>query len=595
MVFINILLASIFLAWWFQLIIASIIILTAYWFHKSRLKAIRHQKADLERQLLERSELLSYARLAEQKAKDEAETANRNKSQLLTKISHDIRTPMNTMMGMAALLNETQLTSEQQEYAQTIHYSGERLLSLINEILMNDILEYSKVESGRDLELKDFDLRNSVEEVLDVFVGKAATKGLDLVYKIEKGVPAQIVGDSLRLGQVLMNLIENSFRFTKKGEVFVGVKLIDAHDDDQIKLEFEVKDSGIGISSGKVKALLQELSPSNTSMNTNGAAGVGLVICKKLVGLMGGSITVESREGEGTSFKFTIVTRKSLQSSRPAMQVDRSGIDGKKILLVDDNATVCRIMKEQFEDWGLSVSIAHSGKQALETLAATPDFSLVITDMQMPGIDGVELAQSVKKINESLPIILLNKHGDESFRKNAALFNAVLSKPIHQQALSEQVLSVLKQKGSAGANVEQQQAKQKLSTEFAKQYPLRILVAEDDVMNQKVVTRVLNKLGYEPHISVNGKDVLEEVSHNTYDVILMDVQMPEMDGLEATRMIRVCLSSQPVIIAMTANTLQGDRDECLRAGMDDYTSKPVKLEELMNILEKWALKAKQKM
>jgi len=578
---------------WLNIAALTFIIVAAYFISRSKINALVHQKAEMERQLLERSELLSYSKLSEQRAREEAEEANRNKSQLLTRISHDIRTPMNTMMGMASLLNETTLNAEQQEYVSTIHYSGEKLLSQINDILMNDILEYSKVESGRDLELRDFDLRNNIEEVLDIFAAKAANSEIDLIYKIDKNVPVQIVGDNMRLGQILMNLIEFSFSMVKKGNIFVGVHLVETNADNQIKLEFEVKDSGNGLSASKLKSIAYELSPSNTSVDGNSATDVGLIIAKKLVSLMGGVIQVSSKEHEGTSFKFTVLTRKSLQSSRPQVSVDKTSLEGKKVLIVDDNDIFASVIAEDIVELGAGIvtETAKSGKHALEAIKQGNKYDLVLIDYQMPGINGIELGEEIKKLNNALPLVLMNKLGDENYRKHTGVFFSVINKPLKQQVLVESVVSGIKQKGGGAID----KNKQKLSTDFAKQYPLRILVAEDDAMNQKVVTRVLNKLGYEPYISVNGKDVLEVVSHNDYDVILMDVQMPEMDGLEATRMIRVCLSSQPVIIAMTANTLQGDRDECLRAGMDDYTSKPVRLEELMHVLEKWALKTKEKL
>jgi len=490
---------------------------------------------------------------------------------------------MTTLMGMASLLTETTLTPEQHEYTSAILLSGESLLGLINDILMKDIIEYSKVDTGRDLDVKEFNLRNSIEEVLDVFAVKAAHADLDLVYRIENKVPLQIIGDNQRFRQILMNLVEIAIRFTPGGEIYIGVKLIEADADSRVKLMFEVKDSGIGMSEAKIRELSNEFMQTTPIIKTEGAAGVGLVICKNLVMLMGGTIEVDSVENKGTTFRFTMAFRTNVQPLYPPMSND---IKGKKVLIIDDNALVRDMLRNRFEAWNMIVSEASSGKQALEILSGEPDSDLIITDLQMPEMDGITLAQSIKKSYPDIPIMLLNRTGDGEYKKHPELFGSVINKPIRRHILKEQLISLIRQNGKVTLISDH---KQKLSVDFAKQYPLSILIAEDNLMNQKIVGKILNKLGYEPKMTNNGKEVLEEVSNKYYDVILMDVQMPEMDGLEATKMIRVCLSNQPVIIAMTANTLQGDREECLRAGMDDYISKPVNLEELVNILEKWAI------
>ncbi|WP_207428143.1 response regulator [Pedobacter sp. SYSU D00535] len=582
----NIFLSWFGFTWWIELLIVVVLIIGAYFFHRSKIKNLQHDISDLKRQLLERTEMLTYSRQNEQNARDEADLANKNKSALISKISHDIRTPMNTVMGMASLLKETPLTAEQMEYSSTILESGESLLKLTNDILMNDILEYSKVESGKELEVKEFNLRIAVEEVLDIFAARAAQADLDLVYSIDSDVPSLIVGDTMRLHQILMNLIENSIKFTHQGEIFVGVHLAEADDENQIKLQFEVRDTGSGMNLIKESQIAKQLADSHYHDESQ---GYGLIICKNLVHLMGGSISVESQEGRGSMFRFTIVTRTSPQVVR-SVQADMAGLDDKKILIVDDNASVRHLLSRQLAKWSLNTSTTESGKKALEHLASDKAFDLLLIDLVMPEMDGIQLAKLVNEQHPNLPIILLNKTGDTQHKKHPGLFSSILNKPIRQHRLKEQVIAALRNKNKTTLSADQS----KLSVDFAKQYPLNILVAEDDVMNQKVVIRVLGKLGYEPMIVNNGKEVLEEVSQKTYDVILMDVQMPEMDGLEASRMIRLCLNVQPVIIAMTANTLQGDRDECLRSGMDDYISKPVKLEELVNLLEKWAMHSKLK-
>ncbi len=579
------------LSWWFKLVVIALAFVCAVIYHKVKIKAVKNEKAEMERKMLEKSELLTYSVQNEQKARQEADMANNSKSILLSKITHEIRTPMNAMMGMASLLNESHLTPEQRGFTSSILQSGDGLLELINDILMQDILEYSKVDSGKQLELKDFDLRNSIEEVLDVFGAKAAAAGVDLIYSIHDNVPLQLVGDAYRLRQILMNLVENAFRFTDAGEIFIGVKAIQSAEDGRMNIEFEVRDTGKGMSQQRLQKVLKELLSPDTKTQ-NETIGLTLIICKKLVGLMGGSIKVESSPNEGTTFTFTILLHQTLQPKRAHLYDEMAGAEGKKVLIVDDNAAVLNTITNQIIKWKLVPFTASSDKTAIEILEENPGIDIVITDLQMPLMDGIQLSRSIKQLRPDMPVILLNNVGDESFRHYPELFCAHINKPVKQHLLSKHLASGLRQKINASAASKQKQ-KQKLSVDFAKQHPLRILVGEDDAMNQQMAKMILNRLGYEICICGNGKEILEEVSQHKYDLILMDVQMPEMDGLEATRMIRLCLSEQPVIIAMTANALQGDREICLGAGMDDYIDKPVKLEGLVDLLEKWSLQVKQ--
>lgn len=587
----HLLLIQFWLAWWFYLLLLVPALIGGYIFYTIKINASLHEIADLKRQLLERTELLSYSKITTQKAREDAALANRNKSTLLSKISHDIRTPMNTIMGMASLLNETSLSPEQQEYGSTILYSGENLLAIINDILMNDILEYSKMESGRELESKDFDLRNNIEEVFDVFASKASQADIELLYYINPDVPVQLVGDALRLRQILMNLVENALDFKAKGEIFVVVGLVEKVEENRARLAFEVRDTSAGLSPEILSSLTKDLQ--SETENSTTAIGKTLTICKKLVRLLGGSLTVASEKGKGNTFKFTILTNYGKQNLRANMQTEMSKHTGKKVLAVDNNLTLTHIFQTFLERWNFAPFVSNSGKQALEMMAREGSFDLALIDMMMPEMNGIELSKALKQAQPDLPIILMNKPGNEDHKACAEIFSSVIDKPLKHHIIAEQMLALLSQKGKDTASSEQN-SKQKLSVDFAKLYPLSILIAEDDKMNQKLVTKVLNKLGYDPQIAENGKDVLEIVSNKTYDLILMDVQMPEMDGLEATRMIRVCLTEQPVIIAMTANTLQGDREECLKAGMDDYIGKPVRLDGLVNIIEKWALQSQQK-
>ena len=583
----NILLIAFYLTWWLYGAILFVALVYGYFYHRSKINKLSDLLAEQQSAALQRDELLTYARRNEQIARSNAETANANKSHLLSQISHDIRTPMTTLMGMASLLTETTLTPEQHEYASAILTSGESLLGLINEILMKDILEYSKVDTGKELDVKEFNLRNSIEEVFDVFAVKAAQTGVDLVYRIAKNVPVQIIGDNHRFRQILMNLVENAIRFTQRGEIYIGVQFIEFIEENRVKLLFEVKDSGIGMPEAKTRELSGLLMQATPILKNDGATGVGLIICKNLAMLMDGALTVSSAENKGTTFRCTMTFRTGAPPLLPPISGD---IVGKKVLIIDDNAAVRDMLRNRFEAWNMTVCEAGSGSRALEILSGTPDLDLVITDLQMPETDGITLTRSIKETFPDTPVMLLNSPGNEAYKKHAELFSAVINKPIRRHILKEQLISLIRQAGAA-APVNDHSHKQKLSADFAKQYPLSILVAEDNLMNQKIVRKILNKLGYEPKITGNGKEVLEEVSNKYYNVILMDVQMPEMDGLEATKMIRVCLSNQPVIIALTANTLQGDREECLRAGMDDYLSKPVNLEDLVNSLEKWAIRS----
>jgi len=580
----SILLIPFYSTWWFYLVVLIAVFTVGYFGHRSKINKLSNRIAQQQSDLLQKDELLTYARRNEQIAREDAQTANANKGLLLSQISHDIRTPMTTLMGMASLLSETALTTEQHEYAAAILVSGETLLGLINDILMKDILDYSKVDNGRELDVKEFNLRNSIEEVLDVFAVKAADAGLDLVYRIQNKVPLQIVGDNQRFRQILMNLVENAIRFTQGGEIYIGVQLIEMAADSRVKLMFEVKDTGVGMSDAKVRELSKALMQTTPVLKAEGANGVGLIICKNLLMLMGGTIAVDSALNKGTSFHFTMTFRTNVQPLSPPTSTD---VKGKKVLIIDDNASVRDMLRNRFEGWNIIVSEAGSGNQALQLLTDKQDPDLIVTDLQMPEMNGITLTQSIKKSYPNTPVILLNDTGNEEFKKYPGLFSSVINKPIRRHILKEQVISLLRQNEKI-IMMGDRSYKQKLSVDFAKQYPLSILIAEDNLMNQKIIGKILNKLGYEPKITNNGKEVLEEVSNTFYDMIFMDVQMPEMDGLEATKMIRICLSEQPVIIAMTANTLQGDREECLRAGMDGYIAKPVNLEELVNLLEKWA-------
>lgn len=571
------------MTWWFRWTLAILIAGTVYTFYKVRINRMKTQKRKLEKLVMERTQELKAAVTEEKQSRASAEAANKAKSVFLATMSHEIRTPMNGIIGMSSLLSQTTLTSEQRNYTETIQTCGENLLMVIN-----DILDFSKIESGKmELEEKDFELRTCVEEVLDVFATKAAQAGLDLIYQIDYNVPEQIVGDATRLRQVLINFVSNAVKFTHQGEVFVKIRQTAAREDGQTELCFEIRDTGIGIQPDKLERLFKAFSQVDSSTTRRyGGTGLGLVICEKLVSLMGGSVQVSSTPGVGSVFSFTICTRPGTKAPQHYVNGSMIHLEGKRALVIDDNFTNRTILRIQLEQWKMKPVLACNGEEALHILSTQEPFELVITDMHMPGMDGVELTRAIKKTHPALPVMLLSSLGNELEKADAGLFSSVLTKPVKQNSLCNHILSNFRiEKPPVAVHKPEQD---ELPGNFSTLFPLRILIAEDNPINRELALIVLTKMGYEPEIAENGQEAVDKQRSDNYDVILMDVQMPEMDGLEATRNIRRATEKQPVIIAMTANAMQEDRENCLIAGMNDYISKPFKPQEIAVMIKKWA-------